>query len=509
LSFIDKGVADVQDEATSALDATSRVVVFEAIKKWRTNRTTIVITHDLSQIVSHDFVYVMKNGVVAEQGFRSDLMAKGPMYGVFASLAAEQAVVLVPPKHEEYYAYEGSFMEILDGDDDHDYERPSVFGGLPRPVSRIGGLGSVSKLRPPSVAYFDILDEYARGSRVSVMDDGKSHKRARPMSIAQKRLSWAPKDLVAPPRPGSRMSYISRPSYEGTPSISIRRPSVDSGQSNGVSPYQVSHGKDPRNLSTLSHRSNARSQDTKESVDDLKVIDIVTDSDSANRDTSIVMAPRPTSVIKLILSHIPNLPSKHLLIIGILASIGHGICTPFWSNYLAGLMNVVGQGGSSPTLTQNTLIVLSLCFGQGISNLIQDWSLFSLSAIWTAKLRSQTFGTVLAQDRRFFDESVNAPSSLVQIIIKDIDDMRNLMAQVVGKAVVFIVMVGMGLIWAMIVQWRMTLVGLSVGPALAAVVVLNESMVGKAEVRNKLKREAVAKTFYEVSLQPLNSKSGR
>jgi ATP-binding cassette subfamily B (MDR/TAP) protein 1 len=72
-----------------------------------------------------------------------------------------------------------------------------------------------------------------------------------------------------------------------------------------------------------------------------------------------------------------------------------------------------------------------------------------------------------------------------------------------------VVMVGMGLIWAMIVQWRMTLVGLSVGPALAAVVVLNESMVGKAEVRNKLKREAVAKTFYEVSLQPLNSKSGR
>jgi len=60
------------------------------------------------------------------------------------------------------------------------------------------------------------------------------------------------------------------------------------------------------------------------------------------------------------------------------------------------------------------------------------------------------------------------------------------------------VMVGMGLIWAMIVQWRLTLVGLSVGPALAVTVVLNEAMVGKAEARNKLKREAVAKTFYEV-----------
>jgi ATP-binding cassette subfamily B (MDR/TAP) protein 1 len=164
-------------------------------------------------------------------------------------------------------------------------------------------------------------------------------------------------------------------------------------------------------------------------------------------------------------------------------------------------MNVVGQGGSSPTLTQNTMIVLALCFGQGVSNLIQDLTLFALASNWTAQLRLQTFGTVLAQDRTFFDESINSPSSLVQIIIKDIDDMRNLMAQVVGKVVVFVVMVGMGLIWAMIVQWRMTLVGLSVGPALAAVVVLNEAMVGKAEVRNKMKREAVAKTFYEVRLR--------
>ena len=161
-------------------------------------------------------------------------------------------------------------------------------------------------------------------------------------------------------------------------------------------------------------------------------------------------------------------------------------------------MAVVGQGGRSPTLTQNTLIVLALSVGQGVSNIIQDWTLFTLAANWTAKLRLRTFNTVLAQDRSFFDESINAPSAIMQILIKDIDDMRNLMAEVIGKVVVFVVMVGMGLIWAMIVQWRLTLVGLSVGPALAVTVVLNEAMVGRAEARNKLKMEAVAKTFYEV-----------
>jgi ATP-binding cassette subfamily B (MDR/TAP) protein 1 len=61
------------DEATSALDATSRLLVFEALKVWRKNKTTIVITHDLSQISGDDFIYVMKSGRVIEQGFRCDL----------------------------------------------------------------------------------------------------------------------------------------------------------------------------------------------------------------------------------------------------------------------------------------------------------------------------------------------------------------------------------------------------------------------------------------------------
>ena len=57
------------DEATSALDATSRTLVFEALKRWRHNKTTMVITLDLSQIESSDFVYVLIDGRVVEQGF--------------------------------------------------------------------------------------------------------------------------------------------------------------------------------------------------------------------------------------------------------------------------------------------------------------------------------------------------------------------------------------------------------------------------------------------------------
>ena len=61
------------DESTSALDATSRLLVSEAVRRRRKNKTTVVITHDLSQIERGDFIYALKNGRVVEQGYRSDL----------------------------------------------------------------------------------------------------------------------------------------------------------------------------------------------------------------------------------------------------------------------------------------------------------------------------------------------------------------------------------------------------------------------------------------------------
>src|SRR5882762_2782296 len=53
-------------------EATSRVLVFETVKRWRANMATVVIAHYLSQISSSDFVYVLKGGRVVEQGYRYD-----------------------------------------------------------------------------------------------------------------------------------------------------------------------------------------------------------------------------------------------------------------------------------------------------------------------------------------------------------------------------------------------------------------------------------------------------
>ena len=62
-------------------------MVFEALKRWRQGKTTIVITHDLSQIAPKDIVYVLYHGEVVEQGFRSDLEST---CGVFREMIESQ-----------------------------------------------------------------------------------------------------------------------------------------------------------------------------------------------------------------------------------------------------------------------------------------------------------------------------------------------------------------------------------------------------------------------------------
>ncbi|KAF2741485.1 multidrug resistance protein 2 [Polyplosphaeria fusca] len=63
----------ILDESTSALDYITRSAILSEIRRWRTGRTTIVITHDISQIHPNDFVYVMESSRVLQEGYRKQI----------------------------------------------------------------------------------------------------------------------------------------------------------------------------------------------------------------------------------------------------------------------------------------------------------------------------------------------------------------------------------------------------------------------------------------------------
>lgn len=77
----------ILDEPTSGLDAASEELVFDALNRLMENKTCIVIAHRLSTIRRADVIFVLKDGVIVEQGKHQELLDQG---GLYAELHAIQ-----------------------------------------------------------------------------------------------------------------------------------------------------------------------------------------------------------------------------------------------------------------------------------------------------------------------------------------------------------------------------------------------------------------------------------
>jgi ATP-binding cassette subfamily B protein len=75
------------DEATSALDSHTEREIQAALDAASRGRTTLVIAHRLSTVVTADEIIVLKDGEIAERGGHADLLAQA---GLYASMWARQ-----------------------------------------------------------------------------------------------------------------------------------------------------------------------------------------------------------------------------------------------------------------------------------------------------------------------------------------------------------------------------------------------------------------------------------
>jgi hypothetical protein len=212
-------------------------------------------------------------------------------------------------------------------------------------------------------------------------------------------------------------------------------------------------------------------------------------------------ALRPMSFLRFVRTFYPLIPRKGRMFLGFFFAVTTGAATPLFSSFVSQLLLALTPGNNVDQV-KVSLIVLAIAGLDGLSQGVKYTLLQQVAMSWITLMRERAFGRLIVQDKAWFDEPANTTTALVNSIVKDAEDARNVVGLVIGQAIAVVVMVGMGLIWALIVGWELTLVGFAVAPVCMVGMFITSILVNKYEARNKLLREHVSKKFHEVRAAP-------
>ncbi|KAH0831339.1 P-loop containing nucleoside triphosphate hydrolase protein [Lanmaoa asiatica] len=499
----------ILDESTSALDPPTRHLTTAAIRAWRSRakKTTIIITHDLTSINADDFVYVMREGRVAEQGFRADLgKADGEWHGMLRQGGCSDNDTesdTHPPVYEEVAGILASQDEeardTQHAKDKH-YSLAPTLNGV-RPVTMvIGGWmfdvvaeltktanGSVQSEVPPLPTTSPALLNHA-----TKFEGGASGRRRRPSSMS----IVVPSPTVPPSVYDGRRSSLQ---------LTHTTPSFTSPFASAIPPQLMVEDDEEFESEKINLKRSAeqaagrREKRARRAPNAVHVASVSQTSQLNSTPSATEPLPTPGLIATLRLIY-PTIPAKHLLFLGLITSLLSGAMTPIFSFLLSRLMFEVSANPGAAAINSYGALVLGIAAADGLVMGLKYFFMETSAIRWVTRMRDTAYSRVLSQDKAWFDSPAHSPAALAQVLVKDADDARMLVAVVMGQFVVVVAMMGVGLVWAMVWGWQLTLVGIAIGPVFIGVMALQAGLVAKYEVRNKRAREEVARVYYETIL---------
>ena len=493
------------------MDATSRILVFEALKRWRRNRTTIVITHDLSQIESGDFVYVLKDGRVVEQGFRSDLESVSEEEdgrGEFRKMMEQQSQTggFLPEKDVAVTAtvdVKDVLKQQEEGEEEEELKNEKY--ALPAHLKH-----KSLAIRPLSLGnwMFDVVaDLTSTKPAVSslpppIATNSPAQKIGRRLSIQIPSTPVTESQFKLPePLPPAYDAHRRHQSLQFTPTspvFSFHREKEstrdDDDEENAWMEREAVQQSGVRARAGREGKYGVRSRG--QAIALSPIINIETPPPEATVDNE---PSPPPSLWSLMRSIYPTIPNKPLLFLGFLFCLFNGSTTPIFSFLLSRLLFEVSTGAQNvSTINQFGGLVLGMAALDGVFLGLKYYVMEYCGMSWITNLRSVAIQKILKQDKKWFDKQQHSPSDIVQVVVKDGDDARNFVSVVWAQFLVVGAMLGVGLIWALIRGWQLTLAGFAIAPVFAGVMALQTRLVVKCETRNKKAREDVARGYYDV-----------
>ena len=436
----------ILDESTSALDYITRSTIISSIRAWRKGRTTIIITHDISQVSPDDSVYVMDSARVVQRGLRKVLEADPhSAFHTFVNQSdTNQADEVVSPSDETddiIFMYAGAWNP------EHPPHRSTAAIFRESIISPL-----LSPRRPPMVS----TPAASLSSRPSI--DLEAEPTLQVFGETQPSNVAAGDDFekMYKPRPESRhvsrqISVASRPvSATSDESVlsgvySTRPPCPASSQFN-VQPKPEDEPSFRKTFRTkMERRRKGQSADV-ESVNAIENLDI----------SEIIKSVWP----------LVGWPTRFALITAVICALVHSASAPTFGYIFAQLLSTFYTAGNQRQLAQKyALSILAIAIVDGLATYGFN-SLFDVSAqTWANALRAEGMKRILTQPREFFDREENSVSRIAECLDQFAEEARNLPGRFIGILIVMVFCISIALLWSLVNCWKLTLMAF---PCLAA-----------------------------------------
>ena len=376
----------ILDESLSALDVLQRGLILRAIRTHRKEKTTIILTHELNQIGSNDFCYLIESGQCIEHGL-------------------EETLVNDPSTRFH------SWKHLHDTYD-----------------------------------HYDCFSQYT---------------------------------YVETPTTPKKFAADSRIDYE-----------VET-------PKNYQGGSIFAENETLCNSSQLRRPKTK------KERVLVTEKSFDEFESSSRPREKMISILEILGRMFQSSRNKLLLSFGLLFSLAAGAANPVFSYTFSYLLNGLApqfDGVGSPSyLLKWSLIVIGVAIADAILNFLQYFLFGYCSEYWILQLRNQVMQRISFEELDWFQRERHKASEVSALLLNDLRDLRALASDFLIAVSSFAVVSSVGIIWALIIGWKLSLVCISMFPLIVIFSAVYGMALQRQETQYKSAVVDLENLLYEVA----------
>ncbi|KAI0874292.1 P-loop containing nucleoside triphosphate hydrolase protein [Hypoxylon argillaceum] len=480
----------ILDEVTSGLDPISRELIMEAIRRWRKGKTTIIITHEVTQIQDADFVYVMDDGSVVQEGVCSDLLRQSEgLLSQLVAAATEPEPVTNTTGAGNTRSTVVNFSRLLS---DASQNSPLI-PGSPSPGEGLRGVPFSSH---------DIFNMARGSSQVRLLGDHRS-QHIDTIGILNT-LTLTAED--APRRGLSRMMAALSRQFTSTRPPTLQQPATWATEEQSppqLSPIKTGSifhlellGDTAQNNRRGSGSSGPRYQrkmSQAETEQGRRVEAEVTEHENLSKNDE---DKNPLSLIAIYKTVWPCLgfKEKMFIVAGIFLSLVVAGSVPAFSVVFANLLGALYQKENRQEAGEKwAIILLGIAASSAIATSISRYLLEWAAQTWVNTLRRQAFSRVLRQPKTWFENPKHSANRINECLDRNAEEMRTLVGRFAPLLLVIVAMILASVIWALAISWKLTLLSLASCPFLLAATNRYSSVTNKWELRcNKAAEETSA-----------------